>query len=153
MCFFVKRFSTVTKSHFNVPWVLKHVKRAEHTDTLNIPCNILLFLLFLLRVPWQCVPDVGRGSQTVCWRQWASVSMPNVSAAAPAPAYLRGRLSSLMTTTTPTVSKITTGEYKNIYMSKTNSPVNWTSKKVLIYSAWINWKLTVIVHLLVIEYG
>lgn len=64
-----------------------------------------------LRAPWQCVPDVGRGSQIVCWRRWASVSMPTVSAAAPAPAYLRGRPSSPMTTTTLTVSRITTGGY------------------------------------------
>lgn len=71
----------------------------------------LMFFLFLLRIPWRCVPDVERRLQTVCWRRWASVSTPTVSAAAPAPVYLRGRLSSLMTTTTPTVSRITTGDY------------------------------------------
>lgn len=70
-----------------------------------------MFLLLLLRILWQCALDVGRRSQTVCWRQWANVSTLTVFAAAPVPAYWRGRLSLLMTTTTPTVFRITTGNY------------------------------------------
>lgn len=59
-------------------------------------------------VLWQCVPDVGRESQTACWRQWASVSMLSVSAVVPAPAYSRGHPSSPTITTTPTASRIIT---------------------------------------------
>lgn len=60
-------------------------------------------------IPWQFVPDVGRGSQTVCSKRWASVSMPSVSVVSPAPAHLKGHLSSQMTTTTHIVFRITTG--------------------------------------------
>lgn len=64
---------------------------------------------FSPRIPWRCVPDAGRRSPTACWRRWASASTPTVSAAAPARACWRGRRSSPTTTTTPTVSRTTTG--------------------------------------------
>lgn len=80
--------------------------------------TVLLRSFSPLRIPWQCVPDVERRSRTVSWRRWASVSMLTVSAAAPAPAYLRGHLSSPMTTTIRTVSRITTGNFPSIQCGK-----------------------------------
>lgn len=85
----------------------------EHVGTF-FPLHFLTVCLWVWlcvsRVLWLCVPAVGSGSQIASWRRWASVSIPTVSAALPAAAHWRALHSSPMTTTTPTVSKITIGE-------------------------------------------
>ena len=118
LSFIILTFIILTFNSFNKLTVLFCVFLVKSEGHILLHLKVLLhrfihlmFFLFLLRIPWRCVPDVERRLQTVCWRQWASVSMPTVFAAAPAPVYLRGRLSSPMTTTTPTVSRITTGDY------------------------------------------
>lgn len=95
----------------------------------------------VFRTLWQFVLTVVSGSQTACWKQWASVSMLTVSAALPVAAHWRALHSSLMIITTPTVSLITTGELcthndgarRVKFLSRFNKVFSTTNRRYEIY--------------------
>lgn len=93
LCLFLNQDTTQYFFHFLFEkwesrfWSLPCVLFAD-TDCENVAPSQLHHLFILpLRIPWLCVPDVGRRSRIVCSRQLANVSMLTVSAAAPVPVY------------------------------------------------------------------